>query len=445
MSKRASRSLTRKTASRTRRSDEKYVDLLESAGIHVPNGLSRKLIKQQYDANADNIQTRKARSWSPVVSAGSDLSQDINLNEAGQTASNCVVPELNLTPNVPPSIPTENTNSVVSTCLNTLNSTILALNKTVEKLNSPGQATSPSVSGKDCEKLPTLEELYQKNPHMAELMTVNTPGTLNDLQILKNKSASTPYGIGSGNLTFVDVVSDKLWKNIEEGRDINLATLLIPNYEDLDSKSTKDKFRDPRLSKRLTIEQFRVAFGIYRRILCRKFPFREHELQAYEIDIARIHARYGAKFYDYHLAFSRKAAEAIKLGVIINWGIRDNDELILLIGGTKVRQCDICQSASHETDFCDPRNKWQGNAMSNKKDVSKDKDKTRNDRNGRPIIMHDGKMVCNNFNNQKCDRKECVRLHVCSLCFASNHNSLQCSSNKQHPKATDRTPISKSD
>ena len=54
-------------------------------------------------------------------------------------------------------------------------------------------------------------------------------------------------------------MSDKLRKNIEEGRDINLATLLIPNYENLDSKSTKDKFRDPRLSKRLTIEQFRLS------------------------------------------------------------------------------------------------------------------------------------------------------------------------------------------
>ena len=112
---------------------------------------------------------------------------------------------------------------------------------------------------------------------MAELMTINTSGTLNDLQILKNRSAATHYVIGSGNLSYVDVVSDKLRKNIEDGRGINLAALLIPGYEDPESKSTKDKFRDPRLSKRLTIEQFRVAFGMYRRILCRKF-YRRMEL-----------------------------------------------------------------------------------------------------------------------------------------------------------------------
>ena len=46
---------------------------------------------------------------------------------------------------------------------------------------------------------------------------------------------------------------------------------------------------------------------------------------------------------------------------------------------------------SDTTDFCDPRNKWQGHAISEKKEESIDKDTTRNDRNGRPIIMHDGK------------------------------------------------------
>ena len=103
-------------------------------------------------------------------------------------------------------------------------------------------------------------------------------------------------------------------KNIEDGRDIKLAALMIPNYEDLESKSTKDKFRDPRLSKRLTIEQFRVAFGMYRRIICRKFPL------SFITGVINRHSqnpctriRTGAKFYDYHLAFSRKAAGAIKL------------------------------------------------------------------------------------------------------------------------------------
>ena len=126
---------------------------------------------------------------------------------------------------------------------------------------SQGQSITSSVAGKkESETFPTLQGLYSKNPHMAELMTSPTTGTLNDLQILKDKSVSTPYGIGSGHLSHVDVVSDKMRKKIEEGRNVNLAALLIPDYDEPDSKSGKDKLKDPRLTKRLTIEQFRIAF-----------------------------------------------------------------------------------------------------------------------------------------------------------------------------------------
>ena len=67
------------------------------------------MIKQLYDAKADNINTRNVRSRSPVVSARHDLSRDINLNEANQIEhTNCYVQESNLTPSGPPTIPTEN-------------------------------------------------------------------------------------------------------------------------------------------------------------------------------------------------------------------------------------------------------------------------------------------------------------------------------------------------
>ena len=187
---------------------------------------------------------------------------------------------------------------------------------------------------------------------------------------------------------------------------------------------------------------------MYRRILRRKFPFRKRELQSYEIDIARIHARYGAKFYDYHLAFSKKAAEAVKLGVLIYSALRDNDELMPIIGGTKVRQCEICQSTAHKTDFCDPRRRWQGYHSYGRKDTSKEKERTpKTDKHARPIIMHDGKMVCINFNNQKCDKRDCFRLQVCSVRFNANHTSIQCPNNKQtsNISSQDLSKTSKSD
>ena len=58
---------------------------------------------------------------------------------------------------------------------------------------SQGQSITSSIAGKKkSETFLTLEGLYSKNPHMAELMTSPTTGTLNDLLILKDKSVSTP-------------------------------------------------------------------------------------------------------------------------------------------------------------------------------------------------------------------------------------------------------------
>jgi len=54
----------------------------------------------------------------------------------------------------------------------------------------------------------------------------------------------------------------------------------------------KDPKGDNRLKKMFTIEQFRVAFGKYRRVMVTKWPHRQYELAAYETDIARIHAFY---------------------------------------------------------------------------------------------------------------------------------------------------------
>ena len=58
---------------------------------------------------------------------------------------------------------------------------------------------------------------------------------------------------------------------------------------------------DPRLMKQLTIEEFITAFGIYKGIICDKFPQRRPELDSYERDIVDMASRYGGSaFYKYH-------------------------------------------------------------------------------------------------------------------------------------------------
>ncbi len=87
--------------------------------------------------------------------------------------------------------------------------------------------------------------------------------------------------------------------------------------------------------------------------MVKKWPHRQQELEAYESDLARMHAFYGDKFYDYHLAFASKAAEAIKLNIPIDWSRRDTELFQLILGGTRARQCLYCSSTLHESDFCD--------------------------------------------------------------------------------------------
>ena len=172
MAERTSRAKSRKP----RRSDDNYVDLLERSGIRVPKGLTRNMIEKLYEANADKMHNR-SRSRSPLVSDGSEPARDSNSNETTvhSDTPSYVIPDLSLTTGASSLSSTENVNSVISICLNTLNTTIQAFNSTVEKMCSQGQSITSSVAGKnERETFPTLEGLYSKNPHMAELMTSPT-------------------------------------------------------------------------------------------------------------------------------------------------------------------------------------------------------------------------------------------------------------------------------
>ena len=171
-----------------------------------------------------------------------------------------------------------------------------------------------------------------------------------DLDAIRHQAAQNKNGVPANSLTGLDIISDSLQKQIIEGRDVNLAALLIQDF-DVDSKKSK---QDNRLKRRLNIEQFRVAFGKYRRVMSAKWPHRQHELECYEIDIANIHSFYGDRFYDYHLAFSRKAAAAVKLRIPIDWSKRDTELFQLILGGVRVNQCSKYHSpAFHDPEFCD--------------------------------------------------------------------------------------------
>ena len=56
-------------------------------------------------------------------------------------------------------------------------------------------------------------------------------------------------------------VSESLKEKIVSGKYVNMVLLLIPKYEQI--KENKDCYRDARLNRSLSIEEFIVAFGKY--------------------------------------------------------------------------------------------------------------------------------------------------------------------------------------
>lgn len=242
---------------------------------------------------------------------------------------------------------------------------------------------------------------------------------------------TTQFGVSAECLPQIDIVSDSLKRKIWEGRDVNLASLLIPKYEV--NKSVPEiamglnvlESVDPRLHKSLTISEFITAFGKYKRIMCTRFPERRVELDRYEGNIVEISNVYGQKFYDYHTQFSARAAAALHdLNIKVDWSIKDNALLSMVMGNARVSACNLCNSTSHSGSFCPLLRikPTQYQMLKNTQSINSAKE----DKYGRPRKMHNGTEICNNFNAGKCGRKNCIFSHVCYVCKASDHGGHSC-------------------
>ena len=159
---------------------------------------------------------------------------------------------------------------------------------------------------------------------------------------------TTEFGVLLENLPHIDVVPERLKKNIWEGKDINFASLLIPNVkqksnEDLESNDHYITINltneDPRLLKSLTPGKFITACRRYKRVMFMKYHERCIELDRYEANIVGIANVYGSKFYDYHCQFSARAASALRENNIkVDWSIRDLSLLHMVTNTARVIQ-----------------------------------------------------------------------------------------------------------
>ena len=120
------------------------------------------------------------------------------------------------------------------------------------------------------------KQLYDVNGFNLQQWYSNTPAIPNP-----QPPENTVYqGVRSDSYTNVDIVSPHLQKQIIEGKDINLASLLINYYECHQKRSISTESLevqlsgkpDPRLNRSLSISEFLKAFGKYKRVMTSVYP-----------------------------------------------------------------------------------------------------------------------------------------------------------------------------
>lgn len=112
------------------------------------------------------------------------------------------------------------------------------------------------------------------------------------------------------------LVPASIRKDILEGKDVNLASLLISVHGLAENKSyawgdvsVVLKAKDPRLNHKLSITKFVLAFGMFRDMLFLANPGRREEMDLYLHVVVDLGYKYGGSaFYDYHRSFAARAA-----------------------------------------------------------------------------------------------------------------------------------------
>ncbi|XP_044151324.1 oxygen-regulated protein 1 [Bufo gargarizans] len=147
-------------------------------------------------------------------------------------------------------------------------------------------------------------------------------------------------------------------QDILEGKDVNLASLLIATHEAPDNRtiacgevSVILKSKDARLNRKLNVTEFVLAFSLYRDVICTANPHRRAELDLYMYKVVELGYKYGGTaFFDYHRSFSAKAAAAlVQCQHVLDWSNMDTELFCRHFAGLKAPTCTICNSYSHTT------------------------------------------------------------------------------------------------
>lgn len=400
---------------------EKLSEVNISAASNFPISVLRKLY-------VDNVLGKSSNSTDEIgtVSAVStDSSVQSNLPSSNQQSSSSST------------LVAEQPSSSSSMLLTeqALGSRTTYLNNATSGLPNPTDSSSPTV----IESLVhTVQSLQTMVSSLTSLVTTKEPNlksspAFNLQEYYKSDEishTSRKFGTHPEDLPQMELISNSIRKQILEGKDVNLASLLIPYYEIRESEKEKTEKEDSRLKRNLTIAEFLTAFGKYKRTMCQAFPNRREELDHYEAIIVDLYNVYGERFYEYHKLFSLRSANALAVHKIkVDWSMRDRD-LIQLIA-SRSKSCSICAEVSHDTKFCP---QLQTSSVENSFQP------TNIDRHGRKRTVHNGQEICNNYNSSKrCGRNNCPFLHICSLCKNKDHSLPTCNVKSKSKNATSST------
>ncbi|XP_056409367.1 uncharacterized protein LOC130327128 [Hyla sarda] len=309
--------------------------------------------------------------------------------------------------------------------MQTLNTSILQLHTLINSL---------------CSRVDTLECKSSEAPAPAPVvgLTSAIPHTSVPPQVSATPQASVlPVGLNMlvPNVAPAHFIPTNL-KDILDGKDVNLASLLIASHDVSENKtiacgevSVILKAKDVRLSRKLTLAEFSMAFAIYRDVLCSVKPERREELDMYLFKVTELAHKYGGfTFYDYHKSFSAKAAAAlVQYNYTVNWALVDTEIFCNHFAGLKAPVCSRCQSIAHTTEWCNTVNSSSEVNPGTSSPTFQPRNQKHSgliDKLGRPIKYLGKSQICNNFNFGSCNYNQCRLLHVCAFCF------------RAHPKAS---------
>jgi hypothetical protein len=462
----------------------------KQTGVILPSSLNKTQLKQMY---VDNISknTANTRTTASLVEEESGLQPNyISSAEAstpstitaqttasvpadGSTSRPVIGLDLDSNMAAPMSVTTTATsdNLASSQLLFAMQQTIGGLQQTVSNLMTTSSANT--CSGRDTDPTFTLDQVYKQRTAQAAV-GVNTPSAgpsmpgchstltaglmnapCNPIPSSSFTASNTgTFGTPMESLPHMDMVSPSLRKAIIQGRDVNLATLLVQYYDHPDTSAhahchhheghqQKD---DPNLKKVLRIGQFYTAFGRYQRIMCQAYPDRREELDLYLATINSIYNAFGEKkAYEYHKLFSLRSANALHhFGIKVDWSVKDKELLQLVSAGAKATYCSLCGEVSHDTEFCHLQTRAEGSKRSNdyrsneyrsneyrsnssNTNRGQFRTSTDADKYGRRRVLIDGTEICNNYNSTKgCTRATCQYVHACLKCQANTHCQLKC-------------------